>query len=185
MKYSRKLHGALILAAFALLFAVIGSAYCQIDPVTWEQWRNGKHSSQDTLRVETLKTDTIPTPVWNTIALDSATAKWYYGTGTIGAEKSVYIVSRNDTVWAQSDTGNVLLWPVVDVLIPIPHEINNGGDEMKHSKYKALTVAQFREMLDEFFAEPEEALSVTYFKIRVKRQYSTGQRESLRLDGKQ
>jgi len=29
MKYSRRLHGALILTAFALLFAVIGSAYCQ------------------------------------------------------------------------------------------------------------------------------------------------------------
>ena len=137
MKYSQRLHGAMILAGFALLFAVIVSAYCQIDTVT------------------------------------------------IGAEKAgkgVYIVSRNDTVWAQSDTGNVLLWPVVDILTPIPHEINNGGDEMKQSKYKVLTVAQFREMLDEFLAEPEEALSVIYFKIRVKRQHSTGQSESLRIE---
>ena len=37
MKYSRKLHGALILAAFALLFAVIGSAYSQSGTIEYDK----------------------------------------------------------------------------------------------------------------------------------------------------
>jgi len=53
---------------------------------------------------------------------------------------------------------------------------------MKRAKYKELTIFEFDKMLDEFLNEPEEALSVTYFKIRVKRKHSTGQRESLRIE---
>jgi len=107
MKYSQRLHRALILAAFALLFVVIGSAYCQIDSETigaeksvyivsrndtvWAQSDTGNvllWPAVDIARSswcfqDTLKGDTIPTPVWNTIVMDSATAKWYYGTGTI------------------------------------------------------------------------------------------------------
>lgn len=53
---------------------------------------------------------------------------------------------------------------------------------MKRSKYKAITVAEFRKMINEFLEEPEQALSVLYFKIKVKRQHSTGQRESLKVE---
>jgi len=51
---------------------------------------------------------------------------------------------------------------------------------MKRSKYKELTIFEFRAEVDRFLSDPEEALSVLYFKIRVKRKHSTGQAESLR-----
>ena len=64
-------------------------------------------------------------------------------------------------------------------------DVLKGGHWMKRSKYKPLTIAEFREMLDKFLVEPERALSVLYFKIKVRRHHSDGQTESLRIEDKQ
>jgi len=66
MKYSQRLHGALILAGFALLLAVIGYAYCQIDPVVADVEKEPfivplmLNPGDDWLVIRTVKVDTLP-----------------------------------------------------------------------------------------------------------------------------
>lgn len=47
MKYSQRLHRALIIAAFAALFAVIGSAYCQSGTIEYDQAKYAAMDSSD------------------------------------------------------------------------------------------------------------------------------------------
>ena len=64
-------------------------------------------------------------------------------------------------------------------------DVLKGGHWMKRAKYKELTIFEFNKMLDEFLNEPESALCVMYFKLRVRRQHSIGQKESLRIEDRQ